>query len=234
MATRPGLRSRPERATIVQSFAKSHEVLFQDGTKMKLASKKVKPLGQPQCKPIARKPKRMPARMPAISGDVLVTFDATRPGEPKITATLVKKDGVAIPKPLPPEESPAFLEMVRGLRCCNCKKPPRSEAHHEGKKGVSQKVRDTLAVPLCNRCHRIYTDFNELPRPGSTDSKERLSRGESLRILRGAQAECLKMVLERIEAKAPDLFCELVSAMLGRMDQAQLTNIMGSWLLRGT
>lgn len=227
MATRPGLRSRPERATIVQSFAKSHEVLFQDGTKMTLASKKVKLLGQPQRKPLAKKPpKRRAASWPKVTGQVLVTFDTKSPGDPIFTATLIKQDGSPIPKPQPPEESPAYLEMVRGRRCCNCNAPPRSDPHHEGKKGVSQKVRDTLAVPLCRRCHDIYTDFNELPRPGSMGSKDRLSRGESLRILHDAQTECLNAVLSIISTKAEDLYRELVSAMLGRMDQKQLADLL--------
>ncbi len=101
----------------------------------------------------------------------------------------------------PPEECKWWLDWVHTLPCCNCRTTDGIEAHHEGKKGVGQKVRDTLAVPLCWRCHKVLTDENVLPQPGP-NPKARRTREETLIILRGQQEWLLRQAVEDLPQAA--------------------------------
>jgi len=105
-----------------------------------------------------------------------------------------------IVKPEPPEKCEAWLKFVRTLPCCNCGVVGYTEAHHEGKKGVAQKVRDTLAVPLCIHDHTVYTSTNRLPKPGG--GIDLRTREESLRILQAEQDRLLTAELEKLEQPA--------------------------------
>ena len=105
-----------------------------------------------------------------------------------------------IVKPELPEKCEAWLKHVRTLPCCNCGVVGYTESHHEGKKGVSQKVRDTLAVPLCIHDHTVYTCTNRLPKPGG--GIDLRTREESLRILQAEQDRLLTAALEKLEQPA--------------------------------
>lgn len=117
-----------------------------------------------------------------------------------------------IVKPEPPEKCEAWLKYVRTLPCCNCGRGPDLvpiEAHHEGKKGVAQKVRDTLAVPLCVSCHRVYTDSNMLPLR---------TREQSLRILQAEQERLLTAAIQKLEQAAR---IEVLSKAMARVGAAR-------------
>lgn len=61
----------------------------------------------------------------------------------------------AIPKPSTLRD-PAYLKHLRGLRCCWCQRPGRSQAAHQGGgRGMSVKAPDDMAIPLCAFCHRL-------------------------------------------------------------------------------
>ena len=120
---------------------------------------------------------------------------------PSVVAA-ARRDVAPIVKPEPPEKCEAWLKYVRTLPCCNCGRGPELapiEAHHEGKKGVAQKVRDTLAVPLCFYCHKTYTNENALPTSEMTALR---TREESLRILQAEQDRLLTAALEKLEQPA--------------------------------
>lgn len=110
-----------------------------------------------------------------------------------------------IPKPESPEPCPAWLKFVKKFPCCNCGTPFAIEPHHEGKKDAAfQKVRDTLAVPLCAYDHKIYTDKYRLPNPYAADvngPNGLRSREESLEILRAEQERLLGLVLSQLEPR---------------------------------
>lgn len=129
--------------------------------------------------------------------------------------------GVApVVKPEPPEKCEAWLKYVRTLPCCNCGRGPELapiEAHHEGKKGVAQKVRDTLAVPLCGFCHFLLTQKNELPIPPMLSPLVRRTREESLRILQAEQERLLTAALEKLEQPAR---IEVLSRAMARVGVA--------------
>lgn len=131
----------------------------------------------------------------------------------------------AQPKPLAPRRSKAYLAFVRKLDCCNCGTPGPSDPHHEGKRGVGQKTSDMLVVPLCRRCHSIYTDENQLPRCVDGKDKGRFDREESLRVLHGAQVDLLTMVLERI---APGKRAEVLAAAVASLDDETLAGVLKS------
>jgi hypothetical protein len=123
---------------------------------------------------------------------------------PSVVAA-VRRVVAPIVKPEPPEKCEAWLKYVRTLPCCNCGRGPELapiEAHHEGKKGVAQKVRGTLAVPLCGFCHFLLTQKNELPIPPMLSPLVRRTREESLRILQAEQDRLLTAALEKLEQPA--------------------------------
>jgi len=51
--------------------------------------------------------------------------------------------------------SEKYKDFIRGLLCCKCNRPPRSEAHHESllNSGMAIKPPDTQCLPLCRVCH---------------------------------------------------------------------------------
>lgn len=132
---------------------------------------------------------------------------------------------VAQPKPPAPRRSKSYLAYVRKLDCCNCGTPGPSDPHHEGKRGVGQKTSDMLVIPLCRRCHSIYTDENQLPRCVDGKDKGRFDREESLRVLHGAQANLLTMVLERL---LPGKRAEVLAAAVASLDDATLAGVLKS------
>ena len=131
----------------------------------------------------------------------------------------------AQPKPPAPRRSKAYLAFVRKLDCCNCGTPGPSDPHHEGKRGVGQKTSDMLVVPLCRRCHSAITDENQLPRCVDGKDKGRFDREESLRVLHGAQANLLTMVLERL---APGKRAEVLAAAVASLDDETLAGVLKS------
>ena len=50
------------------------------------------------------------------------------------------------------------LEQIRSLPCCECGRPPRSQAAHSNfgihGKGKGVKADDKYTIPLCHSCHR--------------------------------------------------------------------------------
>ena len=128
--------------------------------------------------------------------------------------------GVAQPKPLAPRRSKPYLAFVRKLDCCNCGTPGPSDPHHEGKRGVGQKTSDMLVVPLCRRCHSIYTDENQLPQCIDGKDRGRFDREGSLRILHGAQVDLLTTVLERLPLAKR---AELLAAAVAMVDEGELS-----------
>lgn len=95
-----------------------------------------------------------PVALPPLSGPVLTSSsERLRIGRQVIEAA---ERG-------PPEKSPAYLEWVRRGPCINCEAPPRSTASHAPsgapvqRRGISQKVRDTLCTSKCWDCHQVYT-----------------------------------------------------------------------------
>ncbi len=121
--------------------------------------------------------------------------------------TIERLDAVpvrALPKPELPEKCPPWIAFVQRQPCCNCGSSDQVEAHHEGKKGHAQKVRDTMAVPLCKVCHTVYTLRNVLPDPEATrlagELRER-TRELSLEILRNAQEHLLVAALQLLEQR---------------------------------
>lgn len=230
-ASRPGLRSSPEAATIMDVLPKGYRVRFvRDGKVMKLAESKVKPKGGPARKPLrSKKGGRVKLGLQQVKLEI--EWDATDPKKPVVKATTIEKNGQPVPKNPEPEKCLAWLDFVRGKSCCNCNKTAPSDPHHEGKRGVGQKVRDTLTAPLCRFCHRTYTDQNCLPLPRSVpdlESKplrglELRSREESLQILRETMLRMYQNVLARMPQ---ELRCDVLSAALARMDQDKLIAVL--------
>jgi len=158
-----------------------------DGWKdaQKWSERKVKPERQSSVR-------RLVAKLDRASEALASRLVSQRPA----VVAQARRELTPVPKPEPPEKCEAWLKYVRTLPCCNCGRGPDLvpiEAHHEGKKGVAQKVRDTLAVPLCVSCHRVYTDSNMLPLR---------TREQSLRILQAEQDRLLTAALEKLEQPA--------------------------------
>lgn len=65
----------------------------------------------------------------------------------------VTKEEAGPARCVPPVRTPKFMEFVRKHPCCHCHAPPRSDPHHVGREGLSQKVDDLRCVPLCRMCH---------------------------------------------------------------------------------
>lgn len=218
-ATLPGLRGDRRKGIVSTVKPKGYGVTLDGETKERhFTEKKVAPRADRDPKPAnvseaiefapASDRQPMPAGLPAKLGGMVCY--ASQLAEVR-----------AQPKPEAPERSPAYLEFVRGEPCCNCQAKPRSDPHHEGKKGVGQKVRDTRTVPLCRTCHRTYTDTNCLPQvvaPGVVGHELR-EREESWLLLHTAMRRLQVQVLRRLPL---EVCCEVLSAALARMDQAEL------------
>lgn len=70
---------------------------------------------------------------------------------------------VAQPKHVTPRDE-RFRDHLRGLPCCACGAPPRSEAAHFGPdRGVALKASDYEACALCVDCHRHWHNHGVLP-----------------------------------------------------------------------
>lgn len=161
---------------------KGYVVRLDNGSLQKVRETRVKPAGPP----------------PKKGSSLKLDPQHQRPS----VVAAARRDVAPIVKPEPPEKCEAWLKYVRTLPCCNCGRGPELapiEAHHEGKKGVAQKVRDTLAVPLCFYCHKTYTNENALPTSEMTALR---TREESLRILQAEQDLLLTAALEKLEQPA--------------------------------
>lgn len=94
------------------------------------------------------------------------------------------------PKPQPAARSDAYIDRIRAQPCWHCGQPPRSEPHHEGRRGVAQKCSDFLAVPLCNKCHFLVTNKHRLPKLNGTglhtiaDTKKTLCSAQRVMLVR--------------------------------------------------
>lgn len=210
------------RGVILEVYGKSYRIWLDDGLGVsRFSAAKVKPES-------GRKPT---AKLSAQGLGVLEARALLRPLTPINAPTQIMRNQRAIimpvPKPELPEECPAWLAFVRKQPCCNCGATQNIEAHHEGKKGLSQKVRDTMAVPLCRECHRHYTDTNTLPRPVFGGFSGAYTREESQKFLRVEQDALLQRALSRLDqptriellskglAKVRDL-----APLLGRIERA--------------
>lgn len=202
LARRPGLHSRPERAVIERVLVKGFLIRMDaDGEQLKV--RWVKPLKSERSAP------SLIERFNRVQGPCAI-----------VRASALPAPGAPQPKPEAPEKCPEWLALVRKLPCCNCGERAPSDAHHEGKKGVGQKCRDTRTAPLCRRCHDIYTDTNCLPRP---EVGGLLSRDASLSILHGAMIRIFDRVLDEMPS---ELRVELVSAALARMERGPLVRVL--------
>lgn len=75
-----------------------------------------------------------------------------------------------------PGMSPSHLDRIRGLPCCVCEKPPRSECHHlkdtgANERGMGLRSTDQWALPVCSfatggGCH------DEIERLGSKNERD--------------------------------------------------------------
>ena len=56
------------------------------------------------------------------------------------------------------------LEQIRSLPCCECGRPPRSQAAHSNfgihGKGKGVKADDCYTIPLCYSCHANLDQYN--------------------------------------------------------------------------
>lgn len=186
---------------VVEVLPKGYMVLLDGAAKPeKFSERKVKP------------ERKQPPRPPAPKMD-------PRHQCPSVVAA-ARRTPAPVAKPEPPEKCESWLKYVRTLPCCNCGRGPDLvpiEAHHEGKKGVAQKVRDTLAVPLCGFCHFLLTQKNELPIPPMLSLLLRRTREESLRILQAEQDRLLTAALEKLEQPAR---IEVLSKAMARVGVA--------------
>lgn len=178
------------RGLILEVLAKSYRVQLDDGTVERFSFAKVKP----------ESTRKKTAKLEIDPARVTAPIDVQLPPHSECPGYSALRP---IPKPEPPEECLAWLAFIRRQPCCNCGATQNIEAHHEGKKGVGQKVRDTLAVPLCRTCHRVYTDTNSLPAPGLEVGvfEGFYTRGESLLLLVSAQERLLTMALNHLEQR---------------------------------
>jgi hypothetical protein len=126
-------------------------------------------------------------------------------------------------KPTAPRRSKAYLAYVRRMDCCNCGAPGPSDPHHEGKRGVGQKTSDLLTAPLDRRCHRIYTDENQLPDIYEGKDHGRRSREESLAALHGAQVQLLLTAIDRLPLAKR---AEILAAALALVDEETLEEVL--------
>lgn len=209
------IKGRPHRGEILEVYFRSYKIKLDGGEIDRFSASKVRP--ENGRKPTLKLDPSLPRPIP------LVIFGTEADGRL-----------VAIPKPDLPELCPAWLAFVRKLPCCNCPSFICVEAHHEGKKDAfAQKVRDTLAVPLCLICHSAYTQTNRLPKDSSVavfDDDNLRTRAESLRILRFEQERLLQLVLSQLDQQDRiDLLSKgiatlskpgALSALLGRVEAA--------------
>jgi hypothetical protein len=174
------------RGVIIEVFVKSYLVQLDSGHRQRYSAAKVK----------SESTRRPTAKLGPIPGLVINEIR---------NSSVFMVDLRPAPKPELPEPCPAWLKFVKKFPCCNCGTPFAIEAHHEGKKDAAfQKVRDTLAVPLCAYDHKIYTDKYRLPNPYAADvngPNGLRSREESLEILRAEQERLLNLVLAQLEPR---------------------------------
>lgn len=190
-------RNRKARGVILEVYEKSYLVLLDgEAEPRRFSAAKVKPES---------------GRKPTAKLEIRCDISATM-GRPSVLTIPIDVSPVPrplrqVPKPDFPEECPAWLRFAKKFPCCNCGVSSPIEAHHEGKKDAAfQKVRDTLAVPLCAWCHFVYTQKNALPvpslsAPGSKGKIPLRTREESLEILRAEQERLLQLVLAQLEPR---------------------------------
>jgi hypothetical protein len=97
--------------------------------------------------------------------------------------------------PAPPARCPSYLEEVRRDPCINCDKPPPSDPHHDGPRGVRETASDFLAVSVCRRCHRAVTDSKPFPGRSIEETKLMILQAQVTRMERRCAA-----ALQREEA----------------------------------
>lgn len=231
VVTGKGLRGKKRKGSVVApELVKGYYVFhFDDGTVDRYPDKKVR---------ISETQTRLRTKTtlsPEMAGAFIRTCDKLAPLSSPLLDNLAaawshspsqllsSPVGVAQPKPPAPRRSKAYLAFVRKLDCCNCGTPGPSDPHHEGKRGVGQKTSDLLVVPLCRRCHSIYTDENQLPQCVDGKDRGRFDREGSLRILHGAQVDLLTTVLERLPLSKR---AELLAAAVAMVDEGELGEVL--------
>ncbi len=68
------------------------------------------------------------------------------------------------PKTKTPRD-PAYLRWLRVQPCAFCRRPGPSEVSHHGRRGMSLKASDHLALPSCHRCHQRHHSKASSPHP---------------------------------------------------------------------
>lgn len=215
IATGPGLRGKKIIGRVVEVQPKGYLVADEQGFTSHFSETKVSPLTQR--KPT---PKLVPLVVEDLSASVEVkTFETPRFQD---ADRLLKP----LEKPRPPARSPTYLAWVRQQPCCNCDAPGPSDPHHEGKRGVSQKCSDLLAVPLCRRCHQTYTDKNRLPDPFATISitvPTLRSREDSLAVLHKEQRWLFDRLLSRLP---PEEWIRTVMNGIASLSEERLQDLL--------
>lgn len=66
---------------------------------------------------------------------------------------------------IPKVESQVYVNFVKSHSCAKCNAPPPSEPHHvrglDGLPGVGRRPSDHLAIPLCDKCHKLHQAYGE-------------------------------------------------------------------------
>lgn len=74
-----------------------------------------------------------------------------------------------------PVRSRAYLDWIRSLPCCACRRMPPSEASHHPRRGhgsVGAKTCDLRTLPLCSECHREWHQRGCLGLMDGTQTRE--------------------------------------------------------------
>lgn len=165
---------RFERATILRLRGDSARLRMSDGRERTVRASEVEVTGStptpmlPPRTPLAQPPILPPAPRLDVARAALAQAVA-RPFHP------VPKEGAA-------PRSTAYLDWVREKPCAWCSSPPRSEAHHYGKRGKGTKTSDYLTVPLCRICHQRFHDSGALPDSTPAATREAFLQ-EQIRLL---------------------------------------------------
>lgn len=233
-----GLYAKPERGVIAEVLPRGYLVkldgYIESAPPKRFPEKKVTAVYARKPTPKLLDQQALKERAP---GGVAIHCDSKKP----MTASLLGPDGKArevvpvtkelltairpVEKPRPPARSPAYMEHIRRQHCCNCDAPPRSDPHHEGKKGVAQKCSDFLTTPLCRRCHDTYTRTNRLPaRREEADPKVLLSREESLDVLKEGQLGFLRGLFHKVEDR--DLLIAFLAGGAESLGEERLQDLL--------
>jgi hypothetical protein len=115
------------------------------------------------------------------------------------------------PKDEPAARTRAFMDYIKTLPCVGCGASPPSDPHHHGKHGLRVKVRDTLCIPLCRKCHDSYTATYRLPGMTRQATAERLLQAQRL------------VLLEALGLLPPEVQVDVLSVVMGRLSEETIS-----------